>query len=306
MAFDLDELVGPDGWTTGKALLRRASPRSLSTWVGEGRLVALGPGRFALPAAARDWRVRAAAAVHQREAVLSHATALALWELATHPAGPLHVTTDVRRSGRGPAGVVLHRSPGAWADRRRVRGLPVTSVERAVVDTWGRPGGIARDALRGAAITAVRRRMCSSQDLRHELDRSTRLPGRAELASLVGLLAAGCQSELEIWGCLHLLRGPGMPTFTRQRRISVRGEVFFLDAACEEAMLAVELDGAAWHGSQSQRERDIRRDALVATAGWQTLRFGYRRIMQSTEQCRQEIIAVAAARRRQLTGDDVR
>ena len=305
MAIDVERLVGPDGWTTGSEILRHASRRSLANWVRQGRLVPLGAGRFAVPRVAGDWRVRAAAAVQGRTAVLSHATALALWELVEHPPGPVHITTDAERSGRGPAGVRVHRSSGAWDDRRRVRGLPLTTVERAVVDTWGSPAGVSREVVRAAAITAVRRRMCSPRDLAHELDRSTRLRGRSELLSLVGLLAAGCQSELEIWGCLHLLRGPGMPVLVRQRRISVRGEVFLLDAACEEAMLAIELDGAAWHGSHAQRERDIRRDAMLATVGWQTLRFGYRRKMRATDRCREEIIVVARTRTRLLRADGV-
>jgi very-short-patch-repair endonuclease len=96
-----------------------------------------------------------------------------------------------------------------------------------------------------------------------------------------------------------------MPPFTQQRRLEVAGEVFVLDAAYDEVQLAVEMDGAAWHGSRAQRERDIRRDALVATAGWQTLRFGYRRLTGEPEACRTEILAVHQVRRR-LLGDGVR
>ena len=84
------------------------------------------------------------------------------------------------------------------------------------------------------------------------------------------------------------------------------GTTFLLDAACEESMLAVEMDGAAWHGSKAQRERDIRRDALVATTGWQTLRFSYTRLTESPAACRQEILAVHTARLRMLRADKVR
>jgi very-short-patch-repair endonuclease len=47
----------------------------------------------------------------------------------------------------------------------------------------------------------------------------------------------------------------------------VAGVRHFLDAACDEVLLAVEMDGAAWPCSQQQREADLRRDALVATIG---------------------------------------
>ncbi len=306
MARDPRQLVGEAGWVPAPELLREVSRSTLRSWVAAGRLVRLEPGVLALPVAAGDWRVRVAAALHGREAVASHATALALWELTDHPPGPVHVTVDLGKSGRGSPGVVVHRAADAYADRRRVDGLAISAVERAVVDTWGRPALLPRVQVRAAAITAVRQRLCSPRELRYELARNTRLPGRAELAELVGLLADGCRSELEIWGCLQVLRAPDMPAFVQQRPVTVGGETFLLDAACEESMLAVEMDGAAWHGSRAQRESDIRRDALVATVGWQTLRFSYRRMTGSPEACRQDVRAVHAGRLRLLRGDGVR
>jgi very-short-patch-repair endonuclease len=177
-----------------------------------------------------------------------------------------------------------------------VDGLPVTCVQRALVDCWGRPDGVARTDLRAAAIGAVRTRLCRPRDIAAELARQARAPGGGALSELVRLLAEGCRSELEIWGCLHVLRGPGMPAFRLQRPIEVAGRTFYLDAACEESKLAVELDGAAWHGSRRQREGDIERDAVLATVGWQTLRFGYRRLTSAPENCRRQIIAVHEAR----------
>jgi hypothetical protein len=306
VARDPRQLVGEAGWIAGSRLLAQVSRSTVRSWVAAGRLVRLEPGVLALPAVAGDRRVRLAAALHGREAVASHATALALWELTGHPPGPVHVTVGLGRSGRSSPGVVVHRAADAYADRRRVDGPAVSSVERAVVDTWARPRLLPRAQTRAAAITAVRRRRCSPRELRHELAGNTRLPGRAELAELVGLLAGGCRSELEIRGCLHVPRAPGMPTFVQQRRVSVGSENFVLDAARKESMPAVEMDGAAWHGSRAQRGADIRRDALLATVGWQTLRFGYRRTTSSSEDCRTDIRAVHGARLQLLYGDRVR
>jgi len=300
MARHPQQIVGDTGWISESELLTQVSRRTVCSWVAAGTLVRLGPRVLALPDRASSWRIRIAAALHGRAAVASHTTALALWELVGHPPGPVHITVDTGRNGRGAAGVVVHRSAGAFADRRRVDGLPVSSVERAVVDTWARPGPVQRPAVRAAAITAVRRRLTSPRELRLELTRVPRLAGCAELFLLVDLLADGCQSELEIWGCLHVLRAPGMPVFVQQRRVAVGSELFVLDAACEESMLAVEMDGAAWHGSRAQRQADIRRDSLLAPVGWQTLRFGYGRLTGSPEACRQEIRAVHDARSRLL------
>jgi very-short-patch-repair endonuclease len=230
--------------------------------------------------------------------VVSHSTALALWDLVEPRPGPVHLTVDGTRSGRGSDGVRLHRGGDLHEAVRRVSGIPVTCVERAVVDTWGSDGDLPTTRTRAAAIDAVRQRLCRPADLAFELGRRRRFPERGGLTELVQLLEQGCRSELEIWGCLQVLQQPGMPPFVQQHPIMVGGERFFLDAAYEEVLLAVELDGAAWHGSRTQRERDIRRDALAATVGWQTLRYGYARMTCEPDACRRDILAVHEARRR--------
>ena len=298
--------VGEAGWITVPELLTRVSRRTIGSWVADGKLVRVRPGVVALPASSRSWRIRLTAALGGRPAVASHVTALALWDLVEHPPGPVHVTVDLTASGRGSNGVVLHRSPGIFDRRRLVDGLAATTVERSIVDTWGIPAGTDRAAVRAAAITAVRRRLCLPQELTVELTRRPRLAGHSELARLVSLLADGCQSELEIWGCLQVLRRPGMPPFVQQRRVVVDGRAFHLDVAYDDVMLAVELDGAAWHGSRQQRERDIRRDALLATVGWQTLRFSYSRMTATPEACRRDVWSAYTARRRLFGLDGVR
>ncbi len=266
--------------------------------MSSGKLVLLRPGFYAVPSAAGGWRTRLAAALARGDGVASHVTALALWDLVEHPRGPVHITVDLTKSARGSRGVTVHRSAGIDEERRRVAGFSVTCVERSLVDAWGRPSPLSRSEIRAAAITAVRRRQSSVRELSWELARRPRLAGRAELVRLVRLLGDGCRSELEIWGCLQVLRAPGMPPFVQQRPLTVAGQTFFLDAAYEEVLLAVEMDGAAWHGSRQQRERDISRDALLATAGWQTLRFGFRRLTTAPEACRRDIRAAHEARRR--------
>ncbi len=135
---DVDAVVGPDGWATTAELTGRVSRGTLRAWVASGRLVRLRPGVYATPASAGRWLPRVAAALAGRDAVASHVTALALWDLA--PAGgPVHVCVEGERSGRGSPGVVLHRATDLDDVRRRLHGLPVTAVERAVVDTWGSP-----------------------------------------------------------------------------------------------------------------------------------------------------------------------
>jgi very-short-patch-repair endonuclease len=304
VVLDVASVVGPAGWATYQELTARIDRKTLARWTAQGRLVRIAPGVYAA-APSREWRMRVEAAIRTRGAVASHRTALALWGLLP-PGGPVHLTVEPGRSNRGSAGVVLHRARDLRDLVRNVGGLHVTSVERSIVDSWACPDDVDRTAVRAAAITAVRRRMCRPQELALELDRRPQLPARRVLGALVRLLAEGCQSELEIWGCLNVLRAPGMPRFTQQHRVTVAGEVFLLDAAYEEVLLGVEMDGAAWHGSRDQRERDIRRDALMATVGWQTVRFSFARLTRSPAECRRDILSAYATRSRLFGGSRAR
>jgi hypothetical protein len=306
MAFDVSAVVGPQGWVTSEELLARVSPRTVGSWVAAGKLVRLRPGVLALPSAAQQWRTRLAAALEGRAAVASHVTALALWGLVAHPAGPVHVSVDTSMSARGSTGVVVHRAPGVHGERRRVDGLAVTSVERSVVDAWPRPAGLDRTLIRAAAITAVRERLCAPRDLLFELERRPRLAGRAELTRLVRLLADGCRSELEIWGCLQVLRAP--------RYAAVRaaapgdGRRPDLRPGCRVRRRPAGRGGGrrCLARSRTQREADIARDALLATVGWQTLRLGYARMTGSPDACRRDIVAAREARLRLFAGNRVR
>ena len=136
------------------------------------------PGRLRGAVGAHRLATRSAAAREGRRGQSS--TALALWDLIEHPPGR-------SRDGRPTAGALADRrewsctAPRDLSDeRRRVDGLSVTSVERSLVDAWGRPA-LRRDGLRAAAITAARRRLCSARDLGTSWPASARLAGRAEL-----------------------------------------------------------------------------------------------------------------------------
>jgi hypothetical protein len=65
-------------------------------------------------------------------AVLSHATAAAVWDLQ-RSGGAIHVT--VRGSRKAPRGIKLHRSATLTAaEIAEYRGIPVTKVARTIVD----------------------------------------------------------------------------------------------------------------------------------------------------------------------------
>ncbi|WP_324276801.1 endonuclease domain-containing protein [Blastococcus brunescens] len=178
--------------------------------------------------------------------------------------------------------------------------------ERSLVDAWTWAHTPRRNRLaarelplvRHALIDGVRSREFRVSAVRRESARLGSHPGRAALEEVLALVAGGCQSELEIWGVLHVLPGPPqVPAGVQQHPVPLPGgRIVHLDAAFLEAMVAVELDGASFHGSRLQRERDLRRDSALAAAGWVVLRFSYERLVTDPEGCRREIVAAVLGR----------
>lgn len=302
MAHDLAALLGPDGVCSSAVLTRSVDRHTVARWVADRRLLRPFPGVLLLPSHADRWRTRALAAVIATDGVLSHTSALTVWRLAPG-AGAIHVSVPAaRRAARG-RGLVVHRVQRLDPDR--LGGLPVTRLPRTLVDSWGSAhaasGSTAGvELVRGAVIGAVRDRQVRTTDLRAEVDRRVTLPGRAALLRLLGLVEQGCQSELEIWGVREVLDGRGMAAFVQQHRVALPHGVAHLDAAIPELKIAVEMDGAAFHGSAADRERDTRRDVALAAEGWVVLRFSYRRLTREPEACRREILAVVRARAAQI------
>lgn len=201
----------------------------MTRWTAEGDLVHIHPGVVMLPALADDPVARARAATLWARGPLSHFSALAARGVVPRHVDPIHVTVPADRFPRGSEGVVSHRTtlPLPIA---RVDDVPVVHLPRSLVDSWAwahggrRPvAGQDRPTARQAVIESVRRRTVSTAALRTESGAARMHAGRAELRRLLDLVAGGCQSELEIWGVLHVLPGPPeVPPFAQQHRSCCR------------------------------------------------------------------------------------
>jgi very-short-patch-repair endonuclease len=66
--------------------------------------------------------------------------------------------------------------------------------------------------------------------------------------------------------------------FRRQHPVGV----YFLDFFCEEARLAIELDGSG-HGFPARRDQDAHRETYLGTLGIKTLRFWNRQLRQERQ-----------------------
>ncbi len=295
----------PSGVARRADVAAASSTSTVGRWLARGELLLVAPGVVALPGRADGWPERARAASLYADAPLSHLSALTAAGLVRRTAGPLHVTVGLDRCLRDAAEVVVHRS-GRRLVTIHCDGLEVVEPARSLVDAWswawspvrnGRAGA-ERPLVRQAVIEAVRTRGVRAAAVRRESDRMSRHAGRARLVALLDLVGRGCQSELEVFGVQHVLPGPpAVPAYVQQHRVLLPdGRTAELDAAWIDARVAVELDGAAFHGSREARERDLRRDSALAVLGWVVLRFSYERLVSDPAGCRQEIEAVVRHR----------
>jgi hypothetical protein len=180
-------------------------------------------------------------------------------------------------------------------------GLGATAVPRALVDTWGAAhqsratrgySGVARNAV----LRAAREERVTVPQLHAELARVPRLPGRAALLELLDEVRAGVRSYQEGLG-FRAFTAAGLPPPQLQYEIPLGYRSLHVDAAWPEVKLAVEFDGAAFHAGRDDWQRDLRRDAALAAAGWVVLRFSWTDVTERPAFCAGQVAAAYRQRR---------
>ncbi|HEY2298969.1 MAG TPA: DUF559 domain-containing protein [Jatrophihabitans sp.] len=294
----VDALLDEAGGAASRAeLLRVVSRATLDDEVRRRLLSAVFPRAYARPWSVDDpsVRLRAALASTGGDVALSHVTALEQWELLPVQDGPIHVTAYNPRHPRGVAGeLVVHRTLlplGAL----NLNGMTTVRPELAALTSWPLLGERER---RAPIIEGSRRKLFDTRRLADGAERMWWIRDLPALRELVAQIAAGCESELELWGYTDVFNVPGLDDASRQVIVEVDGETYRLDVAYDEEMLAIELDGRKYHASSKQWERDIRRDRKVATLGWQTIRYSHDQLRFDVEGCRRDTLAIRRARRR--------
>lgn len=293
----MDRLLVRAGGVASHARLVSVSSRNeVDHEIRTGRLVRVHPDAYCRPwdADLEPIRHRAALISVGLPVALSHLTALTRWGLPVIAGGPVHVVVPTRRRLALRPDIVVHRVT-RFPPVRKLDGLPTVSAAAAIVQSWQLLGPVAG---RAPMIEACRERVATTHDIRVELDRANRLRARRSARDLLQLIESGCESELEIWGLLHVFDAPGLRGAVRQKTLRVGGRRYRIDIAYESERVAVELDGFRSHGTRAQRERDARRDAALASIGWITLRFSYDRLTNDPGGCRRDVLATLATRRR--------
>lgn len=231
--------------------------------VESGHFVPLHRGVFALGhrRIGRNGEWMAAVLACGTDAVLSHASAAHLWGIRGSY-GPIEVT---RVSGhRRPHGVRLHQTRRLPPEHLAVEaGIPVTSIERTLLDNAGR---LDDRQLERMVVAADRSGRLSWPGLRRVLDAAGGKKGRRRLrrvAERVDPRAAETLSPTEVdFFALCLEVGLPLP----QVNVLVEGQL--VDFYWPNARLVVETDSYTYHSDRPAFERDHERTVALQAAGY--------------------------------------
>lgn len=211
----------------------------------------------------------------RRKAVIAGVAAAAL-----HGARWVESDADVElvwRNARAPKGVRTRAELLLDGETRRLRGLPVTSIERTAFDL-GRRGSLGQAVARLDALAHATR--FNVGDVKRLAANHPRTRGLRQLERALALVDGNAQSPKESWLRLLLIEA-GFPTPRTQ--IPVPGvdgyPRYYLDMGWEELLLAVEYDGEQHRVSRDQFRKDVERSEFLQRAGWTLIRVlaGHRR-----------------------------
>jgi very-short-patch-repair endonuclease len=243
--------------TRAQLLHAGLAPRSISSRLATGSLIAVHAGVYAVGYRRVEPVARAKAAVlaGSPTAVLSHDSALALWDLRRWPPEPeITVTTDRRRPG-----IVVHRSRTLTrADRTTELGVPTTRVARALDDIATRLTDRQRVRLTNQARLG---RLISAKQAQALLGHS-RNPTRS-----------GLEDDFQRWVEHHRLPQP-------ETNASVNGRE--VDALYRAQRVIVELDAFGTHGDTATFQSDRDRDLIHLDLGYETIRLTRTRLTSAS------------------------
>ncbi|MGI8888925.1 MAG: hypothetical protein ACR2GB_08165, partial [Nocardioidaceae bacterium] len=134
----------------------------------------------------------------------------------------IHVSIDHRRTLKAPRGIILHRRRGLVRFVHPARRPPSVRFEDAVLHVAAR----SRKRSDGIAIIAdaCQQRITSPSRLRHSLVGLPTLPGHLLWSAVLGDVAVGAHSLLEIRYLRDVEQAHGLPHLQRQGAATVLGK----------------------------------------------------------------------------------
>ena len=182
---------------------------------------------------------------------------------------PIDVLIPTGRSARVGGEWRFIRERSGARSLRSVSAPPRLTVEDTVLDL----SAAASDADLIAVVTkAVQARRTTPRRLLEAMNQRSRYRHRQLMADILGDVATGAESPLEMKYLHDVERPHGLPRGNRQQRR--HGLPYLSDVGYDEFRVLVELDGRVGHEGVG-RFRDMNRDNRFALIEWITLRYGW-------------------------------
>lgn len=217
-----------------------------------------------------DGRWMAAVLAAGPEAVASHRCGAAVWRLLDWDR--LEVTVPRARIVEG---LLVHRFHLPADEVTRVRGIPVTTAARTLLDL----AAVAPiQQVERAMSEAEYRRLTTVASVSRMAERYPRRRGIATVKAILRAFNGGItRSELE-GRFARFLRKAGLPLPRLNVNLVIEGRWLQADCAWHEQRLIVELDGHGAHWTAAAFERDRERDRVLAANGWRVVRVTWRQL----------------------------
>ena len=278
-------IAGARHGVIGRAQLLRGAltAREIDHRVATGKLHVIHAGVYSVghPLLSQEGRWMAAVLAAGEEGVLSHRSAGAVWGICADDPVATETTSPGRHDRR--AGLRPHRGTPADDETTLHRGIPVTTIDRTLIDLaavlpFHR---LARAVDQAEILGVLDLRSLTRLMLRHRGRRGiARL--RLVLAQLAETGARMTRSELED-RFLHFLDVAGIRKPETNLNVEIDGRWFEVDCFWREERVIVELDGYAVHGNRSAFETDRERLRILQAAGFDAVAVTWRQISRGAD-----------------------
>lgn len=256
--------------------------------IARGRWDHLGRAVYGIVGAPHTWRRQLLVAVWSagEHAVASHRSAGALWALDGLAEGPIEIAVPNSTVRKVSSARLRRVTPLVARDRTSVDEIPVTSIERTIVDLAGAlpMGGLARglDSALVQGLTRVERVMACLLRVGRRGRKGSRILAALLDERLNGIRPTESSLEQRLE---RVLTRAGLPRPVRQHKVfDGQGCIGRIDFAYPRARLAIEADSYRWHAAREAWQRDLRRRTRLAAVGWRVVHCTWHELVHQPDQ----------------------
>jgi hypothetical protein len=253
------------GVATSPQILEHLTRRAMQRCLRTGQLARIWPGLYSLGSTDTLTKMRGLDLRCGQPVAACLSTAAALYGFDTENVAALHVLNPSGNLLRDREGLVVHRRDGA--PLMTFRGRPVTAPAWTAIEV---ARGLRRPRVLATLDAALRSGTCERQDLVEASLQHAGRRGIVKVRELIPFARPGAESPMESEARLAMLDG-GLPEPVLQYQVvDLVGQLWRLDFAWPEYMVAAEYDGFDWHSSPEHLRRDRRKRAALEELGWRT------------------------------------